>query len=178
MKIIENKKIKDSATYKVKKGGFMITLVLVVLLILVFIILPNSLPAIIFNSTHNIEYYYVKDDNDFYNTKAKKIGERIFDRSFAESEDIEVSEKDLVGLSRLDFNPIYDEKNEMSIYLKNYHIDTDEADLIIDYLNDDKEDIVIKNIDKNFYKINNTNDKLVYIKNVNDNKNLYINKFN
>ena len=82
-----NKKIKDSISYILKKGGFKYALIGVVFLMFVLLILPSGLPAIIFNSMNEQEYYCVKDDNDFYNTRNKKIGSTIYDASFAQTDD-------------------------------------------------------------------------------------------
>lgn len=170
-------KVKNSISYILKKGGFKFALIGVVFLIVVLFILPNSLPAIIFNSLNEQEYYYVKDDNNLYNHRNKEIGTSIYDASFAESENTDVDEITLNNISKLDFEPINIEDKNISIYLKNYNIDDKTVNLCIDYLDDTKEDIVIKNVDKDFYKVNKDFDKLVYIKQDGDKKNLYLNDF-
>ena len=172
-----NKKIKDSISYILKKGGFKYALIGVVFLMFVLLILPSGLPAIIFNSMNEQEYYCVKDDNDFYNTRNKKIGSTIYDASFAQTDDTEVDENVLNNISKLDFTPIILDEGKISIYLKNYNIDDETANLCIDYLNDDKKDIVIKNINKNFYKLNNDKSTLVYIRTENEKSNLYYHDF-
>ena len=172
-----NKKIKDSISYILKKGGFKYALIGVVFLMFVLLILPSGLPAIIFNSMNEQEYYCVKDDNDFYNTRNKKIGSPIQDASFAQTDDTEVDENVLNNISKLDFTPILLDEGKISIYLKNYNIDDETSNLCIDYLNNDKKDIVIKNINKNFYKLNNDKHTLVYIRTENEKSNLYYHDF-
>ena len=164
----ENKKIKDSFSYILKKGGFKFALIGVVFLMFVLLILPSGLPAIIFNSMNEQEYYYVKDDNDFYNHRNKKIGSSIYDASFAQTDSVDVDETTLNNLSKLDFTPIFIDEKKISIYLKNYNIDDNTANLCIDYLNDDASDIIIKNVDKDYYKLNKEKNCLVYIRTESD----------
>ena len=173
----DNKKIKDSISYILKKGGFKFALIGVVFLIVVLFILPFSLPAIIFNSLNEQEYYYVKDDNNLYNNRNKQIGTSIYDASFAETENIDVDETTLNNISKLDFKPIIIEDKNISIYLKNYNVDDASVNLCIDYLDDSKTDIIIKNIDKEFYKLNNKNDGVLYIRTESGKKNLYKHDF-
>ena len=158
------------------KLGFK-TIFFVVLITILVLILKNNVSVILYNTFDQTELYYVKN-NDLYNRENDIIGTSIYDVSFAQEEGLNLSLNTLDSISKMNFAPIYNEDKKICIYIKNYDTKTKKYNLAIYFIKDNNKNKVFEDVDINNIKVSKNFDKILYVKNNKNQKDLYCYDFN
>ena len=146
--------------------------------IVIFFIFKTFIPLLIFNVFTKKEFFYIKNNNLFIDiNKDESIGENIYEKGLVSNDTMSNKISNILKMNDIDFYPIYDKKQGITIYIKNYN-NANNVYTISVKKNDKKDDeYEIHNVVRGTYKIAKDNKSVVYEKIENNKTNLYYSDF-
>ncbi len=175
----EMKRINMPLSEKIKKQITRERIIIAVFVVIVFcVFIKVAVPKIIYNLFEKKVVYYVKDNNLYGDKNKNKIlSEDVFEEDIIKNDTMSNKANSVLKMRGLDFDPIYDEKVGVSIFVKEYSRDDEEYDLYVKSLNNSFENFDIKKVKRGTFKISKDKREIMYEKKVGEKYNLYVNDY-